>query len=62
MTVDYNGGSQTITVPAGVTVTVIAPTSAKLTPGTQVIVPATRQPDGGLKASLVMLAASPQPR
>jgi len=34
----------------------------RLPPGTQVIVPATRQPDGGLKASLVMLAASPQPR
>ena len=27
MTVEYNGGSQTITVPADVSVTVIAPTS-----------------------------------
>jgi hypothetical protein len=61
MTVDYGGGSQTITVPAGVTVTVIAPTTAKLTPGTSVIVPATKQGDGGLKASLVMLAGAPAP-
>jgi hypothetical protein len=60
MTVAYNGGSQTITVPAGVTVTVIAPTSARPTPGTSVIVPASKQPNGGLRATLVMLAPSPQ--
>ena len=58
MTVEYKGGSQTIAVPAGVPVTVIAPTSAKLTPGTTIIVPATKLPDGGLKASLVMLSGS----
>ncbi len=61
MTVAYSGGSQTITVPAGVSVTVIAPTSTKLTPGTSVIIPASKQPDGSLRTSLVMLAASPQP-
>jgi hypothetical protein len=61
MTVDYGGGSQTISVPAGVSVTVIVPTATKLTPGTNVIVPATRQGDGGLKASLVMLAGAPSP-
>jgi hypothetical protein len=59
--VEYNGGSQTISVPSGVTVSVIAPTSTKLTPGTSVVVPATRQPDGSLKSSLVLLAGSPQP-
>ena len=58
MTVEYNGGSQTIKVPPGVTVTVIAPTSAKLTPGTNVIVPASKQADGSLKASFVMLTAA----
>jgi hypothetical protein len=57
MTVEYTGGSQTITVPAGVTVTVIAPTSTKLAPGTSVVVPASKQADGSLKASMVMLAA-----
>jgi hypothetical protein len=40
---------------------VIAPTSTKLTPGTSVIVPASKQPDGSLKTSLVMLTASAQP-
>jgi hypothetical protein len=61
MNVDYGAGSQTITVPAGVAVTVIVPTSAKLTPGTNVIVPATKQGGGGLKASLVMLAGAAAP-
>jgi hypothetical protein len=56
ITVQYNGGSQTITVPAGVTVTEIAPTSTKLTAGTSVIVPAVRQPDGTLKTSHVLLS------
>ena len=58
MTVEYNGGSQTIAVPAGVPVTVIAPTSTKLTPGTNIIVPASKLPNGELKASLVMLSGS----
>jgi hypothetical protein len=58
ITVDYSSGSQTISVPAGVSVTVIAPTSTRLTPGTSVIIPASRQPDGSLKASMVMLTAA----
>lgn len=58
MIVDYKGGSQKITVPAGVTVTVIAPTSVKLSPGTSVIIPAGKQPDGSLRASFVMLSDS----
>lgn len=55
ITVEYNGGSQTITVPAGVTVTEIAATTTPLTVGTNVVVPATKQPDGTLKTSQVML-------
>jgi hypothetical protein len=61
MTVQYNGGSQTITVPAGVSVTVIAPTSTKLAAGADVVVPGSKLPGGGIRASLVMLAGSPQP-
>lgn len=61
MTVQYNGGTQTITVPPNVTVTVIAPTSTKLTAGANVIALATKQPDGTLRASRVMLAGNPQP-
>jgi len=57
ITVEYSGGSQTITVPANVPVTVLAPTSAKLTSGTSVVVPAKRQSNGTLGASLVVLAA-----
>jgi hypothetical protein len=61
ITVEYNGGSQTITVPAGVTVTEIARTTTKLTPGASVIVPAAKQPDGTLKTSSVMLAGQAPP-
>ena len=61
MTVNYNGGSQAITVPADVLVTVIVPTSFKLTTGTSVIVPAAKQPDGSLKATAVMLPNPRQP-
>jgi Domain of unknown function (DUF5666) len=57
LTVNYRGGSQTIMVPPGVTVTAITRTQAKLTPGTNVVVLAEKQPDGTLKASRVMLAA-----
>lgn len=56
LTVNYSGGSQSITVPAGVTVTAIAPTQTKLTPGANVVVLAAKQPDGTLKASRVMLS------
>jgi hypothetical protein len=61
ITVAYNGGSQTITVPAGVAVTAIEATTTRLTPGTSVVVLASRQPDGTLKASRVMLAGGAQP-
>ena len=57
MTVEYNGGSQKITVPPNVPVTVIAPTATKLTSGTSVVVPAKRQSNGTLEASLVVLAS-----
>jgi len=56
ITVNYNGGTQTITVPKDVPVTAIAPTTAPLTPGTNVIVLATKRADGSLQASRVMLA------
>jgi hypothetical protein len=56
LTVQYNGGTQTITVPSNVSVTAIAPTQSTLTQGSKVIVLATRQPDGTLKASAAMLA------
>jgi hypothetical protein len=59
ITVAYNGGSQTITVPADVTVTEIARVTTKLTPGTSIIVPAVKQSNGTLKTSRVMLAGEP---
>jgi hypothetical protein len=59
MTVDYKGGSQTITVPATVSVTALAPASAKLTKGAKVVVLAKKQADGSMKASSVVLAAEP---
>lgn len=61
ISVAYNGGSQTITVPAGVEVTVIAPTDAKLTPGASVVIPGTRRPDGSISTSRVMLAGGSTP-
>jgi len=56
ITVQYQDGSQTITVPSGVSVTAIAPVDAKLASGAKVIVLATKQPDGAMKASNVLLA------
>ena len=56
LTVQYNGGTQTITVPSNVSVTAIAPSQTKLTQGAKVIVLAKKQPDGTLKASAAMLA------
>jgi len=61
MTVEYAGGSQTITVPPDVAVTVIAPTSTKLAPGATVVALATKQPDGSLRASRVLLSGKTQP-
>jgi hypothetical protein len=60
ITVAYNGGSQTITVPSGVNVSEIARTTTTLTPGMTVIVLADKQPDGTLKTSRVMLGAQSQ--
>jgi hypothetical protein len=60
MTVNYNGGSQTITVPARTPVTVIAPTSTKPAVGTNVVIPAKKQSDGTLKATSVMLVGPQQ--
>jgi hypothetical protein len=56
LTVTYQGGSQTITIPAGVSVTEIVLTQEKLAPGTNVIVLAKAGADGALTSSTVMLA------
>jgi hypothetical protein len=58
LTVQYRGGSQTIAIPSGVSVTEIAPVSTKLTSGAKVVVLATKQPDGSMKASSVLVADS----
>jgi hypothetical protein len=60
LTVLYNGASRTIQVPANVSVTRIAPTQTRLTPGSNVVVMATKQPDGTLKGFAAMLAGSPR--
>ena len=54
--VNYRSGSQTITIPATVTVTKISRTEAKLALGSNVVVLATKRPDGTLTASRVLLA------
>ena len=54
-TVQYQGGTQKITVPAGVTVSVIAPTPTKLAVGASVIVLASQGADGRMFASSVLL-------
>jgi hypothetical protein len=56
LTVTYQGGTQTITIPAGVTVTEIALTQQKLAPGTNVVVLTKTGSDGAVTASTVMLA------
>jgi hypothetical protein len=62
MTVAYNGGSQTITVPPNVSVTELVVTSSKLAPGTSVVIPATKRPDGTLTTSRVMLTNARAPK
>ena len=59
LTVDYHGGSQTITVPSNVPVTALAPAAAKLEAGAQVVVLAKKSADGSMTASSVVLAAEP---
>jgi hypothetical protein len=56
LTVTYQGGSQTITIPAGVIVTLIAPTQEKLAPGANVVVLTNKGADGSMTTSTVMLA------
>lgn len=56
VTVTYNGGSQTITVPPDVPVTVLEATTQKLTPGMTVVVAGTRGADGSIRSSRVMLS------
>jgi hypothetical protein len=59
MTVTYNGGSQTISVPADVPVTVMEPIKGKLDPGAMISVRATLQPDGTLRAASATLGGGP---
>jgi len=56
ITVQYNGGEQTIKVPAGVSITKIAPATEKLATGANVIVMAMKQPSGTLQSSAIFLA------
>ena len=56
LVVNYRAGTQTITVPSGVTVTKISLTDTKLAPGSNVVVLATKRPDGTLIATRVLLA------
>jgi hypothetical protein len=61
-TVRYQGGTQTIEVPAGVTVTAIAPTQTKLAVGANVVVLTRTGADGRLSASAIMLSGSNTPK
>jgi hypothetical protein len=56
ITVRYQGASRTINIPPDVPVTTITATKQKLAPGTNVVLLATKRPDGSLSASTVMLA------
>ena len=56
VTVRFQTDSQTIVIPPNVTVTEIAKTNTKLTPGMNVVIQTTRAPDGTLKASTVLLS------
>jgi hypothetical protein len=58
LTVKYQGGTQTITIPPDVSVTAIAPSTTPLAAGVNVSVTAIRQPDGTLKASFVILGGA----
>jgi hypothetical protein len=56
ITVQYQGASRTIAIPAGVPVTAITATKQKLASGTNVVVLTTKGADGSVSASSVMLA------
>lgn len=62
ITVRYNGGAQTITVPAGVAITRLTPVNEKLTAGANVVVVATKQPTGALESSTIFLVPGSTPR
>jgi hypothetical protein len=57
-TVQYQGGAQTIQIPANVPVTAIAPSQIKLAVGANVVVLASTGADGRLQASGVMLSGA----
>jgi hypothetical protein len=59
LTVNYRGGSQTITVPPNVSVTALAPVTTKLAPGTMVVVLGLKQTDGTMTASNLVVADKP---
>lgn len=59
ITVQYNGSSREIMVPSDVKVTEIVTTNDKLAPGANIIVLATKQPDGTLTASRVFFWHQP---
>ena len=61
LVVNYHGGSQTISIPSGVSVTALAPATSKLASGEKVVVLAKKQADGTMKASSVVLAP-PSPK
>jgi len=58
LTVDYRGGSRTITIPPDVSVTALAPSETKLASGARVVVLGKKQADGSMKASSLVLADS----
>ncbi len=62
LTVRFQADSQKIVIPPGVTVTEMTLTQTKLTPGTNVTIRATKQPDGTLTASTVMVGQGRRPR
>lgn len=62
LTVQYNGASRTIQIPANVLVTRIAPTQTKLTPGSNVVIIATKEPNGTLKGMAAMLVGARRTR
>lgn len=55
-TIQYRGGTQTIQIPPGVTVTELTPSSAKLAPGASVVVLVKKGPDGRPGTSTIMLS------
>jgi hypothetical protein len=58
LTVQYRGGTQTITIPPNVAVTALALATAKLAPGVKVVVLGKKQADGTMKASSLVVADS----